>query len=58
LPEPRGVENHVHWTLAAIFQEDERPFFPSEPKGTAVVMVLRRIAYNLLALFRSITLRS
>ena len=53
-----GVENNLHWTLDAIFKEDDRPWIEAEPRGTVVVMVLRRIAYTLLALFRSVTLRS
>jgi predicted transposase YbfD/YdcC len=53
-----GVENNLHWTLDAIFKEDERPWIRAAPRGTVVVMVLRRIAYDLLALFRSVTQRS
>ncbi|MFN0061727.1 MAG: ISAs1 family transposase [Myxococcaceae bacterium] len=53
-----GVENNLHWTLDAIFKEDDRTWIEAEPRGTVVVMVLRRIAYTLLALFRSVTQRS
>jgi hypothetical protein len=53
-----SVENHGHWTLDAIFNEDERPWIKGDPRGVVVFMLLRRIAYNLLALFRSVTQRS
>jgi hypothetical protein len=51
------VENNCHNTFDKIFQEDKRPFI-LQPHGMLVVMVLRRIAYNLLSLFRSVTQRS
>ena len=47
-----------HWTLDAIFREDEHPWIETDPRGALVFMLLRRIAYNLLALFRSVTQRS
>ena len=53
-----GVENNCHWTLDAIFKEDDHPWIEADPRGTVVIMVLRRIAYDLLTLFRSVTLRS
>jgi hypothetical protein len=53
-----AVENNGHWTLDAIFREDERPWIKSFPRATVVLMVLRRIVYTLLALFRAVTLRS
>jgi len=56
-----GVENECHNTWDKIFREDDRPWFVSgqdAPKGALVVLLLRRIAYNILALFRSVTQRS
>ena len=56
-----GVENECHNTWDKIFREDDRPWFEAgeaAPQGALVVMLLRRIAYNLLALFRSVTQRS
>ena len=56
-----AVENECHNTWDKIFREDDRPWFESgedAPQGAVVVMLLRRIAYNLLALFRSVTQRS
>jgi hypothetical protein len=53
-----AVENNGHWTLDAVFREDEKPWFPSSPRGTVVMMVLRRIAYSMLAIFRGVTMRS
>jgi predicted transposase YbfD/YdcC len=53
-----NVENNCHWTLDAIFREDERLWIESDPRGVVVTMLLRRIAYNLLALFRSVSLKS
>lgn len=56
-----GVENECHNTWDKIFREDDHPWFEAgddAPQGALVVMLLRRIAYNLLALFRSVTQRS
>ncbi len=53
-----GVENNNHHTLDTAFAEDERPWIEADANGMLAVLVLRRIAYTLLALFRSVTLRS
>ncbi len=53
-----GVENGCHWTLDAILREDERPWIVEDAQGMVVVSVLRRVAYNLLTLYRSVTQRS
>jgi hypothetical protein len=50
------VENDVHKTLDVVLREDERPWF-RDPVGMLVAMVLRRVAYDILALYRSVTLR-
>lgn len=52
------VENNCHWTLDAIFREDDHPWIEASPRGTVAVMLLRRIAYNLVSFFRSVTQRS
>jgi len=52
-----SVENQCHNTWDRIFQEDDRPW-AYDPQGMVVAMLLRRIAYTLLALFRSVTQRS
>ena len=52
-----AVENNCHNTFDKIFQEDKRPYI-LDPSGMIIVMLLRRIAYNLLSLFRCITQRS
>ena len=52
------MENQCHHTWDTAFREDERPWIVTEPQGTVVLMLLRRIAYNALALFRSVTQRS
>jgi hypothetical protein len=53
-----GVENNCHHTLDTAFREDDRPWIESSPRGMLVVALLRRLAYNLLTLFRSVTQRS
>jgi hypothetical protein len=53
-----GVENNCHHTLDDAFEEDKRPWIKSHPRGMLVVALLRRIAYNLLTLSRSVTQRS
>lgn len=52
-----GVEINHH-TLDTAFAEDERPWIVADGNGMLVTLVLRRIAYTLLALFRSVSLRS
>jgi hypothetical protein len=53
-----GVENDCHHTWDTVFEEDDRPWIEKSPQGMVVVMLLRRIAYNMLALFRAVTQRS
>jgi hypothetical protein len=49
-----GVEC-VHNTLDTALAEDDKPFMPGSATGTLVVMMLRRVAYTALALFRAAT---
>jgi hypothetical protein len=51
-----GVEINHH-TLDTAFVEDERPWIVADGNGMLVTLVLRRIAYTLLALFRGVSLR-
>ena len=53
-----GVENDNHHTLDTAFAEDDQPWIEADPQGMLAVLILRRIAYTLLALYRSVTLRS
>jgi predicted transposase YbfD/YdcC len=53
-----AVENNNHHTLDAAFREDDRPWIEADANGMLVVLLLRRIAYTTLALFRAVTLRS
>lgn len=48
----------AHQILDGAFEEDARPWIEANPRGAAVVMLLRRIAYTLLSFFRSVSLRS
>jgi hypothetical protein len=50
--------NNNHHTLDTAFAEDKRPWIEADGNGMLAVLLLRRIAYTLLALFRSVTLRS
>ena len=52
-----SVENQCHNTWDKIFREDDRPWV-YDPQGMVAAMILRRIAYTLLALFRTVTQRS
>jgi len=52
-----GVETS-HQLLDVAFEEDKRPWIRNDPNGMLVMMVLRRIAYTMLGLFRSLTQRS
>ena len=53
-----GVENNNHCTLDKEFREDTKPWIKESPRGALAVLILRRIAYSLLTLRRSVTLRS
>ena len=53
-----GVENQCHNTWDTAFKEDDNPWIETDPKGMVAVLLLRRLAYNLLALYRSVTQRS
>lgn len=53
-----GVENNCHNTWDTAFEEDDHPWIVANPKGAINVMLLRRLTYNMLALFRSVTQRS
>lgn len=53
-----GVENNCHNTWDTVFEEDDHPWIEADPKGMVVVMLLRRLAYNIMALFRGVTQRS
>ena len=51
------VENGAHWTLDAILDEDNHPW-TRNPHGLLFFQVLRRVALNILALYRGVHLRS
>lgn len=53
-----SVENQNHHTFDTAFAEDDRPWIEADANGMLAVLLLRRIAYTVLALFRSVTLRS
>jgi len=48
----------AHQILDTALAEDDHPWVVSCPRATVVVSILRRIAYTLLSLFRSVTQRS
>jgi hypothetical protein len=52
-----GVETS-HQILDTALLEDDHPWIESNPRAAYALVVLRRIAYTMLALFRSITQRS
>ena len=57
------VENQCHHTWDTAFAEDDHPWIVSDkhgaaPKAVVCLMLLRRMTYNMLALFRSVTQRA
>jgi len=48
----------THQVLDVAFQEDEHPWVIHNPRLTATIMILRRIGYTLLAIFKNVTQRS
>ena len=53
-----AVENEGYHTMDAALCEDDRPWIMADPQGMVAVLLLRRLAYNILALYRGVTLRS
>lgn len=53
-----GVENNCHHTFDTAFAEDERPWVTASPVGALNIILLRRLAYNMMAAYRGHTLRS
>jgi hypothetical protein len=53
-----AVENNNHHTFDTALAEDARPWFKEAPVGALNLIILRRIAYNAMALFRARTLRA
>ena len=53
-----AVENQCHNTWDTAFEEDDRPWIVCSPQGALVVALLRRLSYNMLALFRCVSQRS
>lgn len=53
-----GVENETHHTLDTAFAEDDHPWIEANESGMLAVLMLRRVAYSMLAIFRGVTLRS
>jgi hypothetical protein len=43
--------NQCHQTWDTAFREDDKPWVVKDPKGAVVLMLLRRLNYNALALF-------
>ncbi len=48
-----GIENNRHWTLDAIFEEDDRQPCQVSRRSVEVVCWLRALAYNLVAALRA-----
>lgn len=53
-----SVESGVHKVLDVALEEDEHPWIRQDDQGALNLLILRRMAYNLLALFRGRTQRS
>ncbi len=52
-----AVENNAHPILDTVFKEDDKPWIRSDAIGALNVVLLGRLALNMLALFRGRTLR-
>ena len=55
---PRATHHETHNTLDVPLSEDTKPWVTADATGFLAVLLLRRLAYNLLAFFRRVTLRS
>ncbi len=52
-----SVENAAHNILDTAFAEDDKPWITGDAQGMLALLVIRRIACTLVALFRSVTQR-
>jgi hypothetical protein len=52
------IENGAHHTLDTAFDEDRHPWIRTHDRGTLNILILRRLAFNLVLLFRGVTQRS
>lgn len=50
------VENDVHCTLDRSYKEDDRPWIYATP-GQLSVTILRRVMFNMMAIYRNVSLR-
>jgi hypothetical protein len=48
----------AHQILDCAFDEDEHPWITKDANGALVLMLLRRLVYTLMTLYKSVTLRS
>lgn len=54
-----GVEvSHSILDMNGAFEEDKHPWIHTDANGALVVQILRRVAYTLITLYRSVTLRN
>lgn len=53
-----SVESGCHKTFDVAFEEDKRPWITGDDQGMLAVLLLRRLAYNLMELFKTVTQRS
>ena len=53
-----SVESGCHQVADVALQEDKRPWLTKDDQGMLAILLLRRVAYNMLALFRRVTQRS
>lgn len=54
----RWAVETVHQILDCAFEEDAHPWITKDANGALVVMLLRRLVYTLMTLYKSVTLRS
>ena len=52
------VQKNCHHTFDAVFREDDKPWITTDAQGALSVLLMRRLAYNILTLFRTVTQRS
>jgi len=54
----RWAVETVHQILDCAFQEDKHPWITKDANGALVLMLLRRLVFTLMTLYKSVTLRS
>ena len=53
-----GASTTAHQILDCAFEEDKHPWITKDANGALVIMLMRRLVYTMMTLYKSVTIRS